>query len=596
MTKIRTLFAIAFISCSLLIASFIGIFICIGSEAYSSESMTYSAKIFYFDECSKIADDCAELLDGCTFNEGINKIQDKYSESDFGIFVNNFTLAGKTKNHSDNIVYRGSYQFTTSYDGTTTYYLSTVGNKTTVISVSIADDCNFSYIEIWNNRYAFIVWAAITGLIFVSSILLIGVFARKEQPLISPGFINRLPIPLYLLAGILIVILHLLFIFLIYKLTFSYTEIFKPIIILPILLASIVVTVFCGGIARRFALKRIYKEAIVYKIGKKYGIVSQGFVIGGYCIILIVFGMLFSYYVWPPMCIIITIIIAILWCLHIKNINELDKLIGRYCDGDWSKHPANDPLLFGNIYGKLCNLSASMQATVEKSVRNERTKTELITNVSHDIKTPLTSIINYTDLLKKEDLSEEARTEYLNVLSKNSARMKKLIEDLIEASKAATGNIELHPIECSIDTLLSQAIVEHEPDAELRKLKFVFIKNPEPVIINTDGKLLYRIFDNLLSNAVKYSLSGSRIYIDLVADDKLHIKFKNITEDQITVSPEELTERFVKGDMSRHSEGSGLGLAICKNLVELMGGKFEINIDGDQFTAVLILPLTPQNN
>ena len=592
MTKIRILFAIALLSCIFFTISILGIFACVNSKVYTIENKQELLNHIYYDECIEIANDCASMIDGSSFIDALRNINDKYEHTVYGISVETYSYTDTTSNYKDNTVVQMSYNYNTLYDGEIIYHLKATGLNKMLISVSVVDHNSNACIQLWNNRYNFIISASIMGIIFIGSFLLIGIFARKTKPLFSPSFIDKCPSYLFILIGALIILHCLLLIYISFQVTFPEKSFINPFLFITVIPSALIITFFAGGITRRISLKRFYNELLVHKAGQKYGVFIQGLIICGYCTLIIVAGVLLSLYVWKPFFIIATAIVVILWILHILNIHKLNYLIQKYCEGNWSEYPTTDPLLIGNIFNNLHHLSASMQATVEKSVRDERTKTELITNVSHDIKTPLTSIINYTDLLKREDLSEEDRIEYLNVLSKNSARMKKLIEDLIEASKAATGNIELYPIECSIDTLLSQAVVEHEPDAKLRNLKFVFIKNPNPVIINIDGKLLYRVFDNLLSNAVKYSLSGSRIYIDLVTDDMLQLRFKNITEEQITVSPEELTERFVKGDMSRHSEGSGLGLAICKNLVELMGGKLQIDIDGDQFMVELVFPFS----
>ena len=275
------------------------------------------------------------------------------------------------------------------------------------------------------------------------------------------------------------------------------------------------------------------------------------------------------------------VIVIPLWITFIIYLNKFTNAFNQYAAGDWSIKLDEHPVLLSDIYANLHTLGTTMQITVEKSIRDERTKGELITNVSHDIKTPLTSIIN------------EERKEYLEVLSRNSARMKKLLEDLIEASKASTGNIELNMAPCNLNTLISQSVAEHDSNATLKNLKLIYNTKCESASIYVDGAKLFRVFDNLLSNACKYSLTGSRIFVNstLTEDNMVVITFKNTSEQEITISPEELTERFVRGDMSRNSDGSGLGLAIAKSLTELMAGTFEISIDGDQFNAFLTFPL-----
>ena len=230
-----------------------------------------------------------------------------------------------------------------------------------------------------------------------------------------------------------------------------------------------------------------------------------------------------------------------------------------------------------------------MNRAVDQRMRSERLKTELITNVSHDIKTPLTSIINYVDLLKKEDLPESA-DDYLTVLDRQSQRLKKLTEDLVEASKASTGNmkVELQPI--VVNEIIRQAIGDYDQRLAAGNLEVLASASDDPVYARADGRLLWRVLDNLLSNICKYAMVGSRVYIDLRTRGKqVEISVKNISRDPLNISPEELMERFVRGDASRHTEGSGLGLNIAKSLMELMGGTFDIQVDGDLFKAVLTL-------
>ena len=237
----------------------------------------------------------------------------------------------------------------------------------------------------------------------------------------------------------------------------------------------------------------------------------------------------------------------------------------------------------------LNNISCGMQNAVNEKMRSERMRTELITNVSHDIKTPLTSIINYVDLIKKEKPENEKVKEYLDVLDRQSVRLKKLIEDLVEASKASTGNLTVNLTECEAGVLLSQTVGEF--DERLRDAGLTPILNiPEtPVKIMADGRRLWRVFENLMSNVCKYSLCGTRAYMELYEKDgKAFIVFKNISKCELNISGDELVERFVRGDTSRNTEGSGLGLSIAKSLTELQKGEMRIEVDGDLFKVTLI--------
>lgn len=230
-----------------------------------------------------------------------------------------------------------------------------------------------------------------------------------------------------------------------------------------------------------------------------------------------------------------------------------------------------------------------MSKAVEARMKSEHLKTELITNVSHDIKTPLTSIINYVDLLQKGDMDEKTRQEYIEVLSRQSARLKKLIEDLVEASKASTGNIQINWAEIDANMLLEQAIGEYGDKLDKAGLKVVFTGSDTPAVVMADGQHLWRVFDNLLANISKYAMPGTRVYASVIrGDGEVRMEFKNISRDPLNVSSDELMERFVRGDSSRNTEGSGLGLSIANSLCTLMNARFTISIDGDLFKAAII--------
>lgn len=240
-------------------------------------------------------------------------------------------------------------------------------------------------------------------------------------------------------------------------------------------------------------------------------------------------------------------------------------------------------------------ISEGMNEAVEKRMRSERLKTELITNVSHDIKTPLTSIVNYVDFLKKEDLPPAA-AEYVAVLDRQANRLKKLTEDLVEASKASTGNIAVSLEPIVVNEIVHQAAGDYDERLAAGKLEVIVSTYEGNLIALTDGRLLWRVLDNLLSNVCKYAMAGTRVYIDLgTRDGSIFLTIKNISRDPLNVNPSELVERFVRGDASRHIEGSGLGLNIARSLMDLMGGGLALSVDGDLFKAELTLPMAVQN-
>ena len=266
--------------------------------------------------------------------------------------------------------------------------------------------------------------------------------------------------------------------------------------------------------------------------------------------------------------------------------------VRRMCDGDLGTK-VDDKMLVGcfrEFADSLNGLSDAALVAAREQLKSERMRTELITNVSHDIKTPLTSIINYVDLLQYPHTPEQEK-EYLAVLSRQSARMKKLIDDLMEMSKAASGSLPVEITQVDAGEAINQALGEFADKLAAADLTPVFRQPEEPILMMADGRLAWRAMSNLLSNAVKYALPGTRLYIDLSrAGSSVMISMKNISREQLNVSADELMERFVRGDTSRNTEGSGLGLNIAKSLMELQKGQLQLLVDGDLFKATLIFP------
>ena len=239
----------------------------------------------------------------------------------------------------------------------------------------------------------------------------------------------------------------------------------------------------------------------------------------------------------------------------------------------------------------LNSMRTAIQAAVEDQMKSERMKTELITNVSHDIKTPLTSIVNYVDLLKKQEMPTDEAKEYLEVLDRQAGKLKKLTEDLVEAAKASTGNMTVNFQRTDVNVLLTQSSGEYQEKLQSKNLQLLLTPAQDNPAISADGRLLWRVFENLLSNIYKYALPGTRVYLTCQATEtQVTITFRNISANPLNISADELMERFVRGDDSRHTEGSGLGLSIAKSLTQLQNGTFDLAIDGDLFKAILTFP------
>ena len=275
------------------------------------------------------------------------------------------------------------------------------------------------------------------------------------------------------------------------------------------------------------------------------------------------------------------------------NLRVLQKGGEKLAAGDYSQSIDTRPLI-GDFkrYGQRMNeLRTGMERAVREQTRAERMKTELITNVSHDIKTPLTSIVNYVDLLQKVDVQPETAREYIAVLDRQSRRLKKLTEDLVEASKASSGALPVDVQPTDVAVLFDQIVGEYQERLAGCRLTLVARPPEKPVSVQADGRLLSRVMDNLVSNICKYALEDTRVYVAAACDEEtVTISFKNVSRDELNISPDELMERFVRGDASRHTEGSGLGLSIAGSLVQLMGGTFDLSIDGDLFRADITLP------
>lgn len=234
------------------------------------------------------------------------------------------------------------------------------------------------------------------------------------------------------------------------------------------------------------------------------------------------------------------------------------------------------------------NIGSGLDAAVENSLKKERMQTELITNVSHDLKTPLTSIINYVDLMKRENPTDPKIKEYLRILDEKSQRLKVLTEDVVEASKASTGNIKLEMNDIDFVEMVQQVIGEFEEKFQEKNLTMMVHFTDEPSIIYADGQRMWRVLENVFGNVVKYAMEGTRVYAEISnRNKKVTFSLKNISAQPLNISADELTERFIRGDVARNTEGSGLGLSIAKSLTELQGGEFKLYLDGDLFKVMI---------
>lgn len=276
-----------------------------------------------------------------------------------------------------------------------------------------------------------------------------------------------------------------------------------------------------------------------------------------------------------------------------KDYQALMRVTSRIAKGDFSNLNVKEDLgVFNPFKEELGKIETGFSKALEEETKSQRMKTELITNVSHDLKTPLTAITTYVALLKKEDITEEERQSYIDTLERKSLRLKVLIEDLFEVSKANSRSIQLNMVDVDVVNLMKQVSIEHVEAYEEMGLVLRWNVPSEKVIVKLDSQKTYRIFENLFVNIQKYAMPNTRVYIDVkIVGKQVLIAIKNISVQEISVNPEELMERFVRGDGSRNTEGSGLGLAIVKSFVELQKGVFSLSVDGDLFKAMICFPI-----
>jgi len=261
----------------------------------------------------------------------------------------------------------------------------------------------------------------------------------------------------------------------------------------------------------------------------------------------------------------------------------------------YEKIDTSSPLATEKTYDALLDLTRikdHMYHVAQASFESQKLKTELITNISHDLKTPLTSIINYADILSKKNVMDDEARGYIRVLGRNSERLKSLIIDLIDASKSESGNIHVEPMLFDFNEMVNQIYADFESNYVAKDLNFVYEADQEDIAIYSDPDILSRVIQNVFSNASKYALPGTRVYgKTYITEDRLYFNIKNVSKEPLNVSSKELQSQFIRGEKSRTTEGSGLGLYISKNLTEILGGEFRIVIDGDYFQVFIELPL-----
>lgn len=376
-----------------------------------------------------------------------------------------------------------------------------------------------------------------------------------------------------------------------------------------LLIASLIISFFYYGMIRRIKAHAVWRTSYICKLVTYFGKLAnnasqsinslvKALIVAGILLVVSIFAILVGRgdNVFGAL-ITILVLAVICFALLYRDLKEKDillKSLKDISDGDVSVKTEPESMHFDNPVwaSEINNIGDAVKKAVATSMKDEKMKTDLITNVSHDLKTPLTSIINYVDLLKKEDIKNERALEYIAILDEKSQRLKQMTDDLVEASKISSGNMVLNMEKLDLKELLIQITGEFSDKFEEKGLSVVGSAPESAVNIVADSRSIFRVVENLFNNIYKYALANTRVFVSVAVNEgRAYLEIKNISANPINVSPEELLERFVQGDESRKSEGSGLGLSIAKNLTLAMDGTFDLNVDGDMFKAIMSFKL-----
>ena len=430
---------------------------------------------------------------------------------------------------------------------------------------------------------------------------------EKEKDGITLGSIDKIPYELLIIAGGFII---LILAEIVVSISDSWAEIpiniITSVYILSYLGAYASLLAICVTTIRRIKAKEFWHSFLIYKIWHKIKTTTQKIARNFADKTTSTKKITFYYLGFLAICAIlismsgtflgVLLLIGFLgWTFYKmleynKKINKIQESLRNIYEGKNDVHLNEEELqgVLKQMAKYINDIAGGFSNAIEQSLKSERLKTELITNVSHDIKTPLTSIINYVDLLKKEEFENKQVEQYIAILDAKSQRLKKLIEDLVEASKVSSGNVKLNIETINLKELINQTTGEFEDRFEKKNLKIEMTMPEEDVTLQADNRYMYRIVENLFSNITKYAMDGTRVYIELKKQDaEIDLSIKNISSEKLNISADELTQRFVRGDRARHTEGSGLGLSIARSLTELQGGRFFVEIDGDLFKVWL---------
>ena len=594
--------------------------------------MGYSdARQVAFDILHGDASYAQQVADGCAAEFQVRNENDVLWESceDFDGFSQNHTTYRMTYEYVEH-----SYRNADSGDYATSYYLSLCPdyqdyrfdeeqgeNETILLAINMVLDEDFSQ----RDKYAFANWAIgllyalrygiyaiMAGSVLLAIVCLIYLLCvaghhRGEEDL-RGSVLTKLPFDLYTFCMVMAVIFGGV---MISESSWSGGEVLVVIVAFAVGMIGIpLIALWLMDFALRLKLGKWWKNTLIFRflhllwrLVRHLGRGGQAFFkalaihwkVGAGLLalsLLELFVICITLYTeaLPFIWLLSRVVVVPLWIFAAEQLKRLQAAGRALAAGDLSYHADTQRMLpdFKEHGENLNSIALGMNRAVEERMKSERLKTELITNVSHDIKPPLTSIINYADLIGREESGNPKIHEYADVLLRQSTRLKKLLEDLMDASKASTGNLEVLRAPCECGVLLTQTAGEYEQRLRECGLTLIVKQAEEPVRILADGRHMARIFDNLLNNICKYALPGTRVYLTLEnVGEKAVFSFKNTSRSALDISADELMERFVRGDSSRSTEGCGLGLSIARSLTQLQGGHLDLTVDGDLFKAVL---------
>lgn len=455
---------------------------------------------------------------------------------------------------------------------------------------------------------------AISSFLFLAMFIyiIISIGHKKGEEAIYLNSLDNIPLEIVGTVALILIGIEALFLFGGMSIGIDYTSISSRMIDTIISLCFVLgivmyITITITGvtIVRRIKAKVFWKNTLIYKFAKwiKRSTSNMLTDINTTGKLIVIFGAFYIIQLVLTIKFITDGAIYIFWLIAvwgvtlkmlIDRLNKTKKIkekIKNMYDGNKDSQPLNEEEYRAEskeVAHWLNDISGGLTNAIEEAMKSERLKTELITNVSHDIKTPLTSIINYVDLMKQENIENEKVKEYLEILDNKSQRLKKLTEDLVEASKASSGNIKLNIEKLNVKELIKQVRGEFEDKFEQRRLEIIENLPDTEVYIKADSRYMFRVMENMYVNISKYALENSRVYVDVKKEnDIVKIELKNISKDKLNISVDELMQRFVRGDSARTTEGSGLGISIAKSLTTLQKGKFNIYLDGDLFKVVI---------